>query len=969
MKSSPLRVALVAPYFGRDLRGRKERFSFAYATHLALEGLDLEVLTTTTTPDAPDENFYRAGRDNTEPFAVHRCRVLAPDRVAYAQAVIDAARQDPAFLVPSRVLLDEQLNSPDLLAHIRATGDRYDAFLFVDVSAPTTVRAIADVAERSLLVPLLDDEPVVHVPDVAEAALRARTILCTTEAELGLVAQLFGPEARARSRLIGIAPDTVPPGELQSLSPRVARGRPYVLVVGNAAPPAGTFEETHAVVRLETSDERDRALLFANADAVVVAGEGLAFAPEVIEAWAYGKAVLCAAHARGVATLVRETGGGIVVAEGGWAPAAAGLRDGAGLAALGRLGGAFVEAGGGWPEVARRTFAAITVMTQPDDGRSRDALLAHVAYLYPLVQRQRRTIEAMRSSRFWQLRERWFALRGRFGIGPPDDPVPLGAGEDRAVGLASLGDPYQLYRLQHQLRAEDADRIRAMTRFLPHTFSFCVLVDARGGRDGLTATLRSLQDQLYVRWSARILTPAAEEGQPETPIEDWLSGDERVTVVPPGGDWFGADDFIIPLEPGDRLEPHALFECALAAQENVDVVYSDEDRLDGQGVASSPWFKPDWSPETFLTRDYVGCLCAFRRVALERVGGVRDVFESARWFEALLRLTEHTERVAHIAEILCHRGPDHVVERSDLALAVEVALKRRGEAASVRPVAGGLDVHFLVPGDERVSVIVSGSTRADLLRTCIAAVFERTSYAPFELIVAGEARDAAATQLFDEWRAREPNRFRVLADGATGLRAANAAVRAAEAPYVVLLAGNTEVIAPEWIEALLGQARRAPIGAAGAMLLYADGSVRHAGIVLGILGSSGNAHRTLPADALGYHGALQLDTNYLAVSGDALMVAQRKYEEVGGFDEEAADSVADIDFCLKLHAAGYRNVFVPRARLYQHAAKGVADRDGAAVRRAAGAGILRARWPALTRRDPYYSPHLTVDAEDFALRL
>jgi O-antigen biosynthesis protein len=141
--------------------------------------------------------------------------------------------------------------------------------------------------------------------------------------------------------------------------------------------------------------------------------------------------------------------------------------------------------------------------------------------------------------------------------------------------------------------------------------------------------------------------------------------------------------------------------------------------------------------------------------------------------------------------------------------------------------------------------------------------------------------------------------------------------------------------------------------------------------VLGILGLAGHAHRFLPANARGYHGALALDTNYLAVTGACLLVEKRKYEEVGGLDERLAVSYNDVDFCLKLHRGGYRNVFVPRARLRHHESKSRGDDDTPVkVARAMDeAALIRRRWPSLVARDPYYNPNLTVDAEDFGLRL
>jgi GT2 family glycosyltransferase len=969
------RVALVTPFFGRELRGRKERFAFAYATHLALEGLDLDVLTTTTTPDAPDANFFQAGTDHTEPFPVHRFRVSAPDRVAYEEALLAVRSGGTAVAERAQALLDERVRSPDLLAHVRDCADRYETFLFVDLTVPTTVHALADVAERVLLVPLLDDEPAARLPAVAAAVSRARMILCTTEAEALLVAELYGSAARARTRVIGLGADVVPRHDLRDdRVQRTTRGRPYVLSVAGDPDACAQMRAGGAeIVSLSEIEERDRAAFFAFARAVAVGGAGLGFVPEVGEAWAYGKPVLAAEDAPGAAALVRETGGGIVVALDGWSDAVAALPGDDELAALARPGVAYIESRGGWRSVAIRTFEAIDGLAALDDGRSRDALLAQVAYLYPLVQRQRRTIETMRVSRFWRLRDAWFAAKRRFGIGPHEDPVQITEGHARAVELAALGDAYQLFRQHHRVRGEDVERMRAMVRFLPKMVEFGLVVDARGaGTNGVAVTLRTLRDQVYERWTARVLVD-----EPDGAGSDVLAlaaDDPRISIVPPGGDRFGAADVVGPLDPHDRLEPHALFEFGLALHEDADVVYSDEDRVDERGVPQDPWFKPDWSPETLLTRDYVGRLCVVRRELLEAVGGVRDVFETAKWYELLLRVTERTGKVAHVPQVLCHRDVRNMVARNDLAVAVEVALRRRGEAAAVLPAASGVEVRFAVPGDERVCIIIPTRDRGDLLGPCIASVFERTAYRNFEvLVVDNGSREAATGALLAGWEHREPERFRVLSDPGpfNYSRLNNEAVRATGAQFVVLLNNDTEVITPDWIEALLGQARRPSVGAVGALLVYGDGTVQHGGVVLGILGLAGHAHHFLPANTPGYHGSLELDTNYLAVTGACLMIRKQTYEEVGGLDEALAVSYNDVDLCLRLYRAGYRNVFVPRAKLYHYESKtrGSDDTPAKVARAMEEVATIRRRWPQFAARDPYYSPNLTVDAEDFGLRL
>ena len=970
MSGTRQRVALVVPFFGRDLRGRKERFAFAFATHLALEGLDLDVLTTTATDEAPDANSFYPGTDLTEPFPVLRFGVSAPDRVAYEEAVLAAGNG------PSLALLDERVRSPDLLAHVRAVAQRYDAFLFLDISVPTTVRSLPDVAERAILVPLLDDGPAERLPDVAEMVARARMILCSTEAEAALLGDLFGASARARTRILGLGVDRVPPEDLPGERVhRLTRGQHYLLLVGDDPLARAQIDASGTrVVALSAVEERDRAAFFASARAVAVTGAGAGFVPEVAEAWAYGKAVLAAENAPGAAALVRETGGGVVVPAESWIAALQALPDDDALALLARRGMGYLAAVGGWQRVAAQTSEAIDALAALEDGRPRDALLAKVAYLYPLVQRQRRTIDAMRVSRFWQLRDAWFAAKRRLGIGPAVDPVPAPSTEDRAAELAALGDPYQLFREHHRLRVEDADRMRRVVRFLPRQIAFGIVIEARGSGNDVLGVLRSLRDQVYENWTARVLVDDAAGVDDADDLRVLAAGEARIVLVPPGGDRFGDAGLIGGLRPQDRLEPHALFEFALALQDDVDVVYCDEDRLDDDGVPRDPWFKPDWSPETLLTRDYVGALCVMRRDLVERVGGVRDVFESAQWYDTLLRVTEHTERVAHIAQVLCHRGELSRVERIDQKLAVEAALLRRGEAATLTATDCGIDVRFSVPGGERVCVVIPTRDRSDLLGPCISSLFERTAYRDFDvLVVDNGSREAETLELLASWEREQPERFRVLRDPApfNYARLNNEAVRAAAAPFVVLLNNDTEVLTPDWMEAMLGQARRLQIGAVGATLVYGDGTVQHAGVVLGILGLAGHAHRFLPATTPGYHCGLQLDTNYLAVTGACMMIESRKYWEVGGLDEALAVSYNDVDLCLKLRRAGYRNVFVPSARLYHYESKSRGTDDTLAkVRRAMEeVETIRTRWPVWAARDPYYNPNLTVDAEDFGLRL
>jgi GT2 family glycosyltransferase len=327
-----------------------------------------------------------------------------------------------------------------------------------------------------------------------------------------------------------------------------------------------------------------------------------------------------------------------------------------------------------------------------------------------------------------------------------------------------------------------------------------------------------------------------------------------------------------------------------------------------------------------------------------------------------------------VTQVLYHRRPATRTRESDAALALEVALQRRGDPATVVATESGLRVRYAVPGDERVAIVIPTRDRADLLEPCLEALFARTTYANFEVVLVDNgSREAATADLLRSWLRREPQRFRVVRDDEpfNYARLNNLAAASTAAEYLLFLNNDTVIVAADWVESMLAYARRPHIGAVGALLLYPDDTVQHGGVILGVLGLAGHAHRNLPAVSAGYHGALQHVTNYAAVTGACMLLAKAKYLEVGGLDESFAVAYNDVDLCLRLLSHGYRNVFVPQARLYHFESKtrGGDDTPLKVARAMREVSMMHERWPQLTVRDPYYNPNLTVDAEDFSIRL
>jgi GT2 family glycosyltransferase len=272
-----------------------------------------------------------------------------------------------------------------------------------------------------------------------------------------------------------------------------------------------------------------------------------------------------------------------------------------------------------------------------------------------------------------------------------------------------------------------------------------------------------------------------------------------------------------------------------------------------------------------------------------------------------------------------------------------------------------------------VSVMVTVSDRGAGLDRCLESIFYKTAHPDYEVIVLEDtlaetkARDAVL-----KWRRMEPDRLRILSlESATD--PATPSKRWAEAvsgPYLLLLSGSTAVITEDWMTAMVEQAQRPSIGAVGALLLHRDGSIRHAGAVLGRAGAVAHSHRGLPANTVGYAGQVVSVNNYLAVSGASLMCRRALFVELGPSAAGSPDEQWDVDFCLKLFERGLWNVHLPHVRLYHDGSEVPAvTASSDATLSTPAPGHIRSRWPTYQDHDPCYSPHLTRRYEDYRMRV
>jgi len=645
--------------------------------------------------------------------------------------------------------------------------------------------------------------------------------------------------------------------------------------------------------------------------------------------------------------------------------------------------------------------AAAAAARRAEENAQRELELARsfIARTQPMLREARVLLDSMQSSKFWKVRNAWFAFKHRLRM-HPSGPQPYWLPEVDDAGDSWVRDAaYDRWQIAHRVGASDVQRMRDVLPLLAIRPTFSVIMPVYNTPEAyLRAAIESVQAQIYPDWELRIVDDASPNPRVRAVISEYARDDARIKPIfrDVNGHIAAASnsalaaatgDFLALLDHDDLLAVDALFENALVVNRHpgVDVIYSDEDKIDERGRRRDPYFKPDWSPESLLSRNYVSHLGVYRRALVLAAGGFRVGFEGSQDYDLILRVTELTDRIAHIPRVLYHwrvhqdstaSVRDQKTYAQGAAVrALEEALARRGEPGRVEAatfMAGIYTVRYALRRPSRVSIVIPTRDHGEDVERCLSSLFERTTYPDLEvLLIDNGSREAASLRTLAAWAEREPERLKVVPyDVPFNFSSiTNFGVAGSSGEFVLLLNNDTEVISNDWIEAMVEQAQRPAIGAVGAKLLYPDGTVQHAGVVVGLGGVAGHSHKYFPGEAPGYFGVLQTVNNFSAVTAACLMVRRAVFDEVGGFDEGLAIAFNDVDFCLRVKAAGYRNVYLPHVALYHYESKsrGHENTPAKKARFLREKRVMMERWRTAERPDPYYNPNLTLDTEDFAL--
>ncbi|MBI4948368.1 glycosyltransferase family 2 protein [Candidatus Berkelbacteria bacterium] len=445
-------------------------------------------------------------------------------------------------------------------------------------------------------------------------------------------------------------------------------------------------------------------------------------------------------------------------------------------------------------------------------------------------------------------------------------------------------------------------------------------------------------------------------------------------------------DFVCLLDHDDTLAPFALFEIvsAINANPNADMLYSDEDKLSYNGkIRSHPHFKPDWSPITIRSYNFVTHLLTLKRSLLNKIGKINSGFEGAQDYDLILRASEHAKQIMHIPKILYH-WREHANSTStnsgsknyanySTQRAVNLYLKRKKLPARVieGPLFASARTIYYLESEPLISIIIPTKNHVDTLRTCISSITNRSTYQNLEIIVVdtGSKEDI----VFDYYKSLSDPRIKIINWNRPFNYSAvnNFAAERCGGEYLIFLNNDTEVITAGWIEYLLEYCQQKDIGAVGAKLLYPDNTLQHAGVIIGIGGVAGHSHKHLPENFGGYFGRLSYPINVSAVTAACLMIKRELFQKIGGFDESYPLAFNDVDLCMKITEQNQQIVWTPYAKLYHYESKtrGYEDTPERQARFLKEINRFKAKWKKqLQQGDPFYNKNLSLTKEDYSIK-
>jgi O-antigen biosynthesis protein len=514
----------------------------------------------------------------------------------------------------------------------------------------------------------------------------------------------------------------------------------------------------------------------------------------------------------------------------------------------------------------------------------------------------------------------------------------------------------------------------------------------------LHKAIESIQSQIYKNWELCIANDASTNPDIVTILQEYADLDDRIFVVnrKVNGNISAATnsaleiargEFVAFMDHDDLLHETALYEVAaeLDNHPDADIIYTDEDQVDQLGLRFGGYHKTDFNPELFLGQNMINHLGVYRRSLVNKIGGMRLGYEGSQDYDLMLRAWASTsvKNIRHIPITLYHwrRGAETgSYSETQLEKCVEAArraiqdyLDKENEGAKViaAPTMSGFSriLRNIPKPEPLVSVIVPTKDQAQFLAVCSDGILNHTNYPNIELIIVDhESREQQTHDVLSHLK--KDSRVKIISyKGLFNYSAMNnLAVENAKGEILALLNNDIQIVEGSWLSEMVSHAVRPQIGAVGAKLLYPDGRIQHAGVIVGINGYAGHAFHFQKEDSFGYQGQAVLARAVSAVTGACLVVRKSVYWEVGGLNSKYLGvAVNDVDFCLKIQEKGYRNVWTPFAQLIHHESisRGSENTPFKQQRFKKELEYFKSKWSNIIENDPYYNPNLSLNSLDY----
>lgn len=503
----------------------------------------------------------------------------------------------------------------------------------------------------------------------------------------------------------------------------------------------------------------------------------------------------------------------------------------------------------------------------------------------------------------------------------------------------------------------------------------------------LRRAIESVLDQHYPNWELCLVDDCSTEPHVRRVLDEYKERDRRIKVAfrDTNGHIAAASnsaleiatgEFVALLDHDDEITADALLEVAAAINENptADFIYSDEDKIDEEGACTDPFFKPDWSPDYFLTCMYTCHLGTYRTSVVREIGGFRSEVDGAQDYDLALRIAAQTNRIHHIPKVLYHwrtletstasgaEAKDYAYFAAQRAIANYLELTGTPGDVLPGPRPGFHRVMFHIQDEPTVSVVIPSAGRIidhegrkiDLLRMCIGGILSKSTWPKIEIVVIHNCDLRPDLETWLKSRSvlvpydREPFNL---------AEKINIGARRASGEHLIILNDDIEVIAPDWIESMLRYSQQRDVGAVGAKLLFPSQRIQHAGVIL-LNGQPGHPYYDHPTEDPGYFVSAQVARNYIAVTGACMMTRHELWDKVGGFSEDFPLNYNDVDYCLKVRELGCRTVYVPEAELYHYES---VSREAARGVKPGELEYFQSKWLERYFLDPYYNPNLPMD--------